>query len=255
MIFLLFILSVFHNQVLPQAPSFQPDTLRKDGLNVYMQVSDYIRREIPFINYVRDIKDAGVYIISTSQRTGSGGIEYSYFLVGQHQYTGMNDTLTIVTSPDETSDMIREKQVNTLKMGLMRYVAKTPLAKYMRISFSEPLSETVSSDKWDSWVFKSSISGYLNGQKTYKSNYFAGTLSASRITEDRKINFYARYYKNSSKFIINDVTTIRSSNDSKYISALVVKSLSDHWSIGGSTKTGSSSYDNERSQLSLMPGD
>jgi len=254
MIFLLFILSVFHNQVLPQAPSFQPDTLRKDALNVYMQVSDYIRREIPFINYVRDIKDAGVYIISTSQRTGSGGIEYSYFLVGQHQYTGMNDTLTIVTSPDETSDMIREKQVNTLKMGLMRYVAKTPLAKYMRISFSEPLSETVSSDKWDSWVFKSSISGYLNGQKTYKSNYFAGTLSASRITEDWKINFYARYYKNSSKFIINDVTTIRSSNDSKYISALVVKSLSDHWSIGGSTKTGSSSYDNERSQLSLMPG-
>ncbi len=254
MIFLLFILSVFHNQVLPQAPSFQPDTLRKDALNVYMQVSDYIRREIPFINYVRDIKDAGVYIISTSQRTGSGGIEYSYFLVGQNQYTGMNDTLTIVTSPDETSDMIREKQVNTLKMGLMRYVAKTPLAKYMRISFSEPLSETVSSDKWDSWVFKSSISGYLNGQKTYKSNYFAGTLSASRITEDWKINFYARYYKNSSKFIINDVTTIRSSNDSKYISALVVKSLSDHWSIGGSTKTGSSSYDNERSQLSLMPG-
>jgi hypothetical protein len=154
---LLLIFSIAFVQVLPQEPSSQPDTLRKDALNVYMQASDYIRREIPFVNYVRDIKDAGVYIISTSQRTGSGGIEYSYFLVGQHQYTGMNDTLTIVTSPDDTSDMIREKQVNALKMGLMRYVVKTPLAKYMRISFSEPLSETISSDKWNSWVFRTSL--------------------------------------------------------------------------------------------------
>jgi len=154
---LLFIFSIAFVQVLPQEPSSQPDTLRKDALNVYMQASDYIRREIPFVNYVRDIKDAGVYIISTSQRTGSGGIEYSYFLVGQHQYTGMNDTLTIVTSPDDTSDMIREKQVNAFKMGLMRYVVKTPLAKYMRISFSEPLSETISSDKWNSWVFRTSL--------------------------------------------------------------------------------------------------
>jgi hypothetical protein len=251
---LLFIFSVAFLQVLPQESTSQSDTLRKDALNVYMQASDYIRKEIPFVNYVRDIKDAGVYVISTSQRTGSGGIEYSYFLVGQHQYAGMSDTLTIVTSPDETSDMIREKQVNTLKMGLMRYVAKTPISKYMRIGFSEPLSETVSSDKWNSWVFRSSLNGYLNGQKTYKSNYFSGTFSASRITEEWKINLYARYYKNSSKFIIDDVATIKSSNDSKYISALIVKSLSDHWSIGGSTRAGSSSYDNERSQLSFMPG-
>jgi hypothetical protein len=102
--------------------------------------------------------------------------------------------------------------------------------------------------------FQNFIKCYLNGQKTYKSNYFSGNLSASRITEEWKINLYARYYKNSSKFIIDDVTTIRSSNDSKYISALIVKSLSDHWSIGGSSRAGSSSYNNERSQLSLMPG-
>lgn len=250
---LLFVFSIFFLQVLPQKQASQSDTLRKDALNVFMEASDYIRKEIPYVNYVRDIKDAGVYIISTSQRTGSGGIEYSYFLVGQHQYAGMRDTLTYVSSPDETSDIIREKQVNTLKMGLMRYVAKTPLSRYMRISFSEPLSETVSSDRWNSWVFKSSLSGFLNGQKSYKSSYISGNLSASRITEDWKINLNARYYTNNSKYIIGE-DIVKSSSDSKYITALVVKSVSDHWSLGGSTALGSSSYSNKKRYFNLMPG-
>lgn len=76
-----------------QESTTQVDTLRKDALNVFMESTDYIRKEIPYVNYVRDIKDASVYIISTSQRTGSGGTEYSYFFVGQHENAGMADTL------------------------------------------------------------------------------------------------------------------------------------------------------------------
>jgi hypothetical protein len=109
-----------------------------------MNASDYFRKEIPYVNYVRDIKDAGVYILSSVQGTGSGGQKFTYFLVGQNENAGMRDTLSFVTSPDETQDETRIKEVNTLKMGLTRYVAKTPLAKYMKISFTEPLSETVS---------------------------------------------------------------------------------------------------------------
>ncbi len=247
------VLSLFFLKALPQEMSSQSDTLRKDALNVFMDASDYIRKEIPYLNYVRDIRDAGVYIITTYQRTGSGGMQYTYFLVGQHQFAGMRDTISFVTTPDETTEGRRQKEVNTLKMGLMRYVARTPLAKYMRISFSEPLSETVSSDKWNSWVFRSSLNGYLNGQKTYKSNYVSGSITASRITEDWKINMNARYYKNTSKFII-DENTVESSSNSKYFTALIVKSLSDHWSAGGSTSLGSSSYSNKKLYYNLMPG-
>jgi hypothetical protein len=218
-----------------------------------MEASDYIRREIPYVNYVRDIKDAGVYIISTYQRTGSGGREYTYFLVGQHEFAGMRDTVSFVTTPDETTEGRRGKEVNTLKMGLVRYVAKTPLAKYMRITFSEPLSETVASDKWNSWVFRGSLSGYLNGQKTYKSSYFSSNLSASRITEDWKINLSASYYKSTSRYVIGE-STVESISDSKYATALVVKSISDHWSVGGSSRIGTSSYSNEKIKFSIAPG-
>jgi hypothetical protein len=239
---------------LSQESSTKSDTLRKDALNVFMESSDYLRKEIPYVNYVRDIKDASVYIISSRQSTGSGGSEYTYFLVGQNENAGMADTIRFVTSPDETMEEIRQKEVSTLKMGLMRYVAKTPLSKYMKITFTEPLSETVSTDKWDSWVFRTSLNGYLQGQKTYKSRYLSGNFSASRITENWKMNINARLNSNESKYIIDDTSTITGSNTSKSINALVVKSLTDHWSVGGRASTGGSSYNNEYFTYSLMPG-
>jgi hypothetical protein len=241
-------ISSFSQEIAPQS-----DTLRKDALNVFMEASDYIRKEIPYVNYVRDIKDAGVYIISTIQATGSGGDKFTYFLVGQNENAGMRDTVSFVTTPDGTQDETRIKEVRTLKMGLMRYVAKTPLSQYMNISFSKPMSETVSSDKWNSWVYRASFNGYLDGQKSYKSSYLNGSLSAARITEKWKINLSARYNYSIDKFDI-DGDIITSDNKSKSFSSLIVKSISDHWSYGGSFFIGSSSYNNLDMSLNLMPG-
>jgi hypothetical protein len=247
-------LAMIFLNVFSQENAVKPDTLRKDALNVFMDASDYIRKEIPYVNYVRDIKDAGVYIISTTQRTGSGGWEYTYFLEGQKEYAGMRDTISFVTSPDETDDETRIKSVRTLKMGLMRYVAKTPLSKYMNINFSEPLSETVSTDKWNSWVFKTSISSFLQGEKTYSDTYVSGNMSASRITKDWKINISGNLNQDVQKYIIDDTTTITGSNSSKSVYALVVRSINDHWSFGGTTRIGASSYNNENFKFSFMPG-
>jgi hypothetical protein len=253
-IIILFAIALLGIRSFAQEPPKTADTLRKDALNVFMESTDFIRKEIPYVNYVRDIKDAGVYIISTSQNTGSGGQEYTYFFVGQNQFTGMADTLSFTSTPDETDETTRQKEVSTLKMGLMRYVAKTPLSKYMKISFSEPLSGTISSDKWNSWVFRSSLSGYLQGQKTYKSQYLSGSINASRITENWKVNLKTGLSQNDEKYIINDSTTITGVNSSKYFSSLVVKSLSDHWSVGGTASLGSSSYSNEKFYFNMMPG-
>ncbi|MBK8883762.1 MAG: hypothetical protein IPN67_15710 [Bacteroidales bacterium] len=229
------------------------DSLRKDALLVYMEANDYIRKEIPYVNYVRDIKDASVYVLSTRQRTGAGGTEFTYFLVGQNENNGMYDTLSFISAPDATYDEIRLQEVNTLKLGLMRYIAKTPLAKYIQISFSEPISQTVSSDKWDSWVFKGQLSGWFNGQQTYTSNNLYGSFSANRVTEEWKINLRARYSYGIERFVI-DEETIRSNTNSKSLSGLVVKSISDHWSYGGSAYIGSSIYNNLDRSIALMPG-
>ena len=228
------------------------DTLRKDALNVFMEASDYVRTEIPYINYVRDIKDADIYIISTRQPTGSGGRVWTYYLVGQHEFAGMRDTVSFTTMPDETEDGWRQKEIATLKMGLMRYVAATPLAKYIKISFTEPLSETVSTDKWDSWVFSPSVDARLMGEKSYKSSFLRARIDANRITENWKINMGVYYAFSKDRYEI-DGDIITSDFNSSSFNSLIVKSISDHWSIGGSLNLRASSYNNLDFNSQLMP--
>ncbi|HPC97667.1 MAG TPA: hypothetical protein P5257_04040 [Bacteroidales bacterium] len=236
-----------------QEPGVNTDNIRKDALNVYMDASDYIRKEIPYINYVRDLKEADVYIISTYQSAGSGGMQYTYFISGQNRFAGMADTVSFTSSPDDTQDFIREQQVKVLKMGLMRYVARTPLAKYINVSFTLPLRETVTNDKWNNWVFRTSVSGFLNGEKSYNYTNLYGNMSASKITEDWKVNISANYSYGVDKFNINGAT-YTSRNNSTSFNTLVVRSISDHWSYGGSLSAGASSYSNLKLSLSLMPG-
>jgi hypothetical protein len=236
-----------------QKPGNDSDTLRKDALKVYMEASDFIKKEIPYINYVRDIKEAQVYIISTSERTGSGGLEFTYYLVGQHEFAGMRDTVSYASSPDHTLDQRRHGQVAILKMALMRYIQKTPLAQYFNIGFSVPMSEEVYQDKWNSWVFRTRVNGYLNGQKTYNTTNIFGSITANRTTNEWKINLSLNYSHGRDKFTISD-SQILSENRSRSFDALVVKSLGEHWSLGGTTYLGSSTYSNLDLRFRFLPG-
>ena len=80
---------------------------------------DYIREEIPYINYVRDVKEAQVYVLETRESTGSGGRKYTYAFVGQQEYEGKNDTLEYSSRPDDSRDYERIWRTQMLKMGLM----------------------------------------------------------------------------------------------------------------------------------------
>ena len=257
---LLFLLMGF--SLWSQETEFETDTLRKDALKVFMETSnyyrstetrDYIRREIPYINYVRDIKDADLYIISTRQMTGSGGWEYSYFLVGQHDFEGMRDTLQFATTPDETEEGRRSQEVSTLKMGLMRYVARTPLSQYIDIRFTEPMSEIVSTDKWKNWVFRPSLSGTLLGEKTFNYQSINTSFTADKITENWKFRTRLSYYYRVQKFDVGE-EIISSTYNTKYAGTQIVKSLTDHWSVGGQASVSSSTFENEDFSFKFLPG-
>jgi hypothetical protein len=134
-----------------------PDSLRYNALTVFFDCpfcdEDHIRREVTFINYVRDRKEAQVHIMITSQGTGSGGREYSFLFMGQKEFQGQNDTLIYITAPDVTDEETREGQIRTLKLGLMRYVAKTPVASHINITYNQPRQNEFIEDRWKSWVF------------------------------------------------------------------------------------------------------
>jgi hypothetical protein len=253
-VFTILALSFLFFSAYPQEAVTESDTIRKDALNVYFPDADsYIKKEINFINYVRDLKEADVYIIVAEEEAGSGGELYTVFMVGQHKFAGMNDTLMVASSPDETEDVFRKKAVSALKMGFMRYMLKTPLSQLFDIRFTVPVKETVETDKWNNWVFRTSLSGSLNGQRSYKSTNLHGSVSINRVIEQSKFQTHINYNWSKDKYQMNDSTYMSSFNNSEGLSVYYVKSLNDHWSTGFSTGMSRSSFGYYDFQYRIAP--
>jgi hypothetical protein len=232
------------------------EELKKTALRVYIDCGfcdlEYIKTEITFVNYVRDRKEAQLHILISIQSTGSGGREYALTYLGQLEYAGQDDILKYYSHRTDTEDEIRQGLVQTLKVGLMRYVAKTPISSRISIGLLDQTKPTSVIDKWDSWVFSLSGRGFLSGQKSIVYSSLNGNLSANRVTPELKIrmNAAASHYYN--KFDV-DGQSIESSLSSRSFNALTVKSLGEHWSVGGYLSLSSSSYSNIQFGLRLAP--
>jgi hypothetical protein len=232
------------------------EELKKTALKVYIDCVlcdlEYIKTEITFVNYVRDRKEAQVHVLVSIQDTGSGGREYTLAYLGQAEYDGQDDILKYYSHRTDTEDEIRQGLVQTLKIGLMRYVAKTPISGRISIGLVEEAKPTSVIDKWDSWVFSLSARGFLSGQKSIVYSSLNGNLSANRVTPELKIrtNASASHYYN--RFDVEG-QSIESSLSSRSFNALTVKSLGEHWSVGGYFSLSSSSYSNIQFGLRLAP--
>ncbi len=232
------------------------DAVKKSAPRVFIDCDycdlNYIKTEITFVNYVRDRKEAQVHVLVTLLSTGGGGVEYTMNFSGQHEYKGLDDMQKFVSNRTQTQEAIRAGIVRVLKMGLMRYVAKTPISEKVDIVFQHNVKPTSVVDKWNFWVFSLSARAYLYGQESTRSNRIYGSFSINRTTPEWKIrtSFYASKRNDSYTY---EGTTIDSSSETKSFSGMVVKSLGDHWSIGAYVSALESSYYNIKSRFGIAP--
>ncbi|MCK9424719.1 MAG: hypothetical protein M0Q21_01615 [Ignavibacteriaceae bacterium] len=232
------------------------DSSSSSNLKVFIDCNycyeDFIKTEIDYINYVRDRKQADVHILITTQNTGSGGREYALTLYGQNKFENFRDTIIFYTKQADTEDDIRTNLVKKLKLGLVRYLLKTPMAEKISLSFiNEKTNITV--DKWKNWVFRLNINSYLNGEKSSSYTSVYGNFSIRKITEDIKLNFSLNSSYGESKFDLGD-QILFSLSRGQSVSSSVVLSAGAHWSYGGYASLSNSTYSNKKSQIYLAPG-
>jgi hypothetical protein len=257
-----------HLQILPQTlPAIEEaksvtesvrtsDTLRADALKIFVDCRscdmNYTRQEIPFVNYVRDTREAEVYLLVSNQQTGSGGNQYTFAFQGQGKYAGMDDTLTYTSNPDETSSIIREKKTHMIKMGLIRYVARTPLYDEIDIKNNGEIKQHETEDKWNNWVFMLQTSPRFNAEATYNRVSLWNSIDISKVTPDLKLEIKLDQFTNTQKFIEGEeVTEYKSS--SKSLDNLFVLSLGNHWSAGINWDIGSSTNENYDLHTVFLP--
>lgn len=234
----------------------QPDTLRKNAVKIFIDCNycdmNHIRREIPYVNYVRDIKEAELYIQEVRQNTGSGGRKYSFFFSGMQKFEGLIDTLVYTSRPDDTRDFTRDGRTNMMKMGLMRYVARTPIHKEVNIRHTGRIEEEEVSDKWNNWVFEIETRPRFESEESLKEFSFWNSFEANKITPKWKIETDFNHRLTRTKYIYEDSTHI-SDKTQVQLENLIVKSISKHWSAGAKTELKTSTFSNIKFQVEIYP--
>jgi len=246
----------FASSAFSQTQQVDIEELKKTAPKIYIDCDwcdiEYIKTEITFVNYVRDRKEAQVHVLITTQTTGSGGREYTLTFMGQLNYSGQDDILKYYSNKTDTDDEIRKGLVQTLKVGLMRYVAKTPISRRIAVSLMDQVKPTSVIDKWRFWVFSLSGRGFFNGQKSILYNYYSGSFSANRVTPELKVRTSVSASRYFNKFDIEG-ETIESTMSTQKFNGLVVKSLNEHWSAGAYLSLTSSSYSNIQFAINPAP--
>lgn len=259
-LFIIILASILPRNILSQEAA-APDSVRTNAVKIFLDCGDcdmnYTRQEIPYINYVRDVREAEVYILVTEQSAGSGGEHFTFTFQGQGKFQGLDDTLTYTTSPDQTNTIIREKRTNMLKMGLMRYVAKTPLFNEIEISHNRDLESEEVIDRWNNWVFELSTEPQYESEEANKQLELRNSINISKITPDIKLEMEFDHFYDREKFIEDAGTDEETENtyttSALAVSNLFVKSLSEHWSAGLKWNLGSSTRENYHFATDFLP--
>lgn len=215
---------------------------------------DYFREEITYINYVRDRKDADIHVLVTDQSTGSGGREYTFAFIGLREFEGLNFNLVYASSPTDTRDDIRKGQVTILKRGLYPYLLNTPICELINLDFIErvKLKPTDVKDAWNFWVFSASLDADFSGEASRTSRSFDANLSANRVTPEWKIRM-GLSGEFDERFFEYDSESLTSTQEEKNLATMAVKSVSDHWSVGGWVEAEQDTYSNTDLYFTIAP--
>ena len=210
----------------------------------------FIRDEIRFVNFVRNQEDADVHILINSQEAGSGGQEYTIQFFGGNSFEGNDHELKYFSPSSDTEDEQREGLNHYIKFGLFSYMGSRSIVNDLRISYTgEDEEETPdvqsTEDKWNYWVFEIGADTDLEGEESEKELSIEGQASAERITPEWKTQFWLEQNYESRSFVDDDTTRVFTTQI-RSAELEVVKSLTNHWSAGGSAQVRSSTRDNTR---------
>jgi hypothetical protein len=252
----------------PAAPSLcseatSPPLGHDEALRVYIDCQsrfcdlNHFRREITFVNYVRERRDAQVHVLVTTQKTGGGGEEFAIAFIGQEKFDTLNDSLYYFSSSTDTYDEIRAGITHRLKLGLVRYASKLSSAEHLDVAFQPPdtlpPTRSEAEDPWDYWIYRVRVGGDISGEKRQRFINGNGSLSANRTTEDWKVRLYLQGGFSEDVFELSDGSTFRSVFREYGGGAFVVKSVDEHRSLGGLAKFEVSTFQNHDLALEIGP--
>jgi hypothetical protein len=215
----------------------------------------FLITEHPYVVFTQDRLDADVHLLITRIGTGSGGGEYTLQFIGQRAFAGRTDTLVTTTPPNIAEDTRRRTLSRMIHVGLATRVARrsrgAQLLDRLLVAYDPLVGDAAGappappSDPWNLWVYRVRLNGNAESESRSGEYELSGEVSANRITETWKLQFDAEQEYNARRFELSDGSERRFILRSAETTARVVRSLSDHWSVGTIAELGLSEFNNQ----------
>ncbi len=237
-------------------PSYQK---RDDKIRVFVEGikldMDYMRRQMRYVDFVKEPAVADVHVIINSRTSGSGGEVYSLMYHNKTLENLSDFTVSATTLSSDTYEEGREKITDALALGIMPFVSQTKAANNLEFRYNGTEAEMVGEvkdDPWNSWTFRGDVSGNTSLEESRKTLNYSFNGRADRVTEDWKIRNNARRQVKTKKYT-SDGEEYTSENTNTYASSSIVKSLTSRWSMGAFTSYYNNNYQNTVYSISVKP--
>jgi hypothetical protein len=196
-------------------------------------------------------------VLVTRAETGAGGQEYTFSFIGIGAFATTSRTLKVTTDAGESDERVRRQLVSTLTVGLLTYLTPEALPPGLEVSAAVDTSAapttTASTDPWRRWSF--SVNGYMNleVEESTSENNWGVSLGADHITPDWKVSIGTERNERHDRFDLDDGGELSAVRKDWALDGLIVKSLGEHWSYGGTANVRSSTFENIESEFRLAP--
>ncbi len=218
--------------------------------------TDFIVKELTFVDHVRDSQSADIHAMVTTEDTGGGGTRWTIQFIGLGRFDGHDETMTFTTPQTATDDDRRRAVLRWLELGLATHAAIASGRDDIGITHTvaDAVAVSPARDPWKAWVFSLNLNGHLNGEATSKFASYRLNASANRVTEAWKVNFNGSWNRSTNEFEVDDEEVVKSLTSGWDTSALVVKSLGPQWSAAASTVFGGSTFQNYALRTRTLAG-
>ena len=230
-----------------------------DKVKIYLDCSwrcdaDFLQREMSYIDFFIDAKSANLHIIVKAERGSAGGEIVDFRFIGVDEFEGVNNTLSLDVPANTSEASERGLYLEVLKKGVYAYIIRTKADYVVSLSYSanETEKKSIEKNKWNNWVFRTSVSGYINGEEGYSYVSYNGRFTANQITAESKFTSSFSINSNVSSFEYDDFSLVTETK-SRYANMTYVKSKGEHLSIGARTNYSQSTSQNYDGHYALLP--
>lgn len=209
-----------------------------------------LKQDINYVNHALDPASAQVNLFIVTNYLSNGGKVFNLNFKGQHELEGNQLSFKVPVTAVMTGREVDETLTKRIKLGLAGFLAGTPYAALAEVQVDSPAetaeteTEDSARDNWNNWIFETSARFSTQKESQRGQTDLRLGFEADRTTPEWRLRFTTDYFYRTQTIAQTDGSELTSLRQDVWSNVSIVKSISDHWSVGFFNSMSSSTFRN-----------